>query len=269
MPELPEVETTLRGIRPHLEGRTLTTTIIRESRLRWPISPALSHVSQSPVRDLKRRAKYLIIELDAGQLLIHLGMSGTLRIVPADTPTKKHDHVDFCFDNGKNLRFNDPRRFGAILFQPHGTAFTQLAQLGPEPLNDTFNSDWLFTRSRGKKVAIKNFIMDNANVVGVGNIYAQESLFLAGIHPSRAAGRISQQRYDKLVVAIKQVLARAIEAGGTTLKDFTRADGQPGYFAQSLRVYGRAGEPCDVCGSTLKGARHGQRSTTYCPTCQR
>ena len=269
MPELPEVETTLRGIRPHLEGRTLREVIVRESRLRWPVSDEVAGLAGSRVLGLSRRAKYLLIRLEPGVLLIHLGMSGTLRVVDASVPLRKHDHVDLLLDDGQVLRFNDPRRFGTVLFQagdqPHGL----LAKLGPEPLSDDFDGPWLFQRSRGRKVAVKSFIMDNATVVGVGNIYAQESLFLAGIHPSRAAGRISRERYERLAASIKTVLGRAIEAGGTTLKDFTRADGQPGYFAQSLNVYGRAGQPCLQCGARLKADRHGQRSTAYCPQCQR
>ena len=269
MPELPEVETTLRGIRPYLQGRTLKAVTVREPRLRWPVSDALSELKDCPVIALRRRAKYLLIELEAGQVMIHLGMSGTLRVVEAALPLRKHDHVDLLLDSGKVLRFNAPRRFGSVLYQPGDQPHALLAALGPEPLGEAFDGDWLFARSRGRKVAVKSFIMDNATVVGVGNIYAQESLFLAGIHPSRAAGRISRQRYGQLADAIKAVLARAIEAGGTTLKDFTRADGQPGYFAQSLHVYGRAGQPCLQCGAELKADRHGQRSTSYCPQCQR
>ncbi|MBG33095.1 bifunctional DNA-formamidopyrimidine glycosylase/DNA-(apurinic or apyrimidinic site) lyase [Alcanivorax sp. IL3] len=269
MPELPEVETTLRGIRPHLEGRTLKAVTVRESRLRWPVSDALYALKDCPVIALRRRAKYLLIELEAGQVMIHLGMSGTLRVVEAALPLRKHDHVDLLLDSGKVLRFNDPRRFGSVLYQPGGEPHALLAALGPEPLGEDFHGNWLFARSRGRKVAVKSFIMDNATVVGVGNIYAQESLFIAGIHPSRAAGRISRERYKRLADAIRVVLARAIEAGGTTLKDFTSADGQPGYFAQSLNVYGRAGQPCPQCEALLKADRHGQRSTSYCPQCQR
>ena len=269
MPELPEVETTLQGIRPHLEGRVLRGVDVREARVRWPVSEALYALKDSPVLGLKRRAKYLLIQLAEGQLLIHLGMSGTLRVVEAGTPLRKHDHVDLRLDDGKVLRFNDPRRFGTVLFQAGDDDHPLLEKLGPEPLGDDFTGEWLFARSRGRKVAVKSFIMDNATVVGVGNIYAQESLFLAGIHPSRAAGRVSRERYERLAEAIKVVLAKAIEAGGTTLRDFTRADGQPGYFAQSLRVYGRAGQPCITCKTLLKADRHGQRSTSYCPQCQR
>ena len=211
----------------------------------------------------------MLIALEGGQVSIHLGMSGTLRVVEAALPLRKHDHVDLLLDSGKVLRFNDPRRFGSVLYQPGGEPHALLAALGPEPLGEDFHGNWLFARSRGRKVAVKSFIMDNATVVGVGNIYAQESLFIAGIHPSRAAGRISRERYKRLADAIRVVLARAIEAGGTTLKDFTSADGQPGYFAQSLNVYGRAGQPCPQCEALLKADRHGQRSTSYCPQCQR
>ena len=269
MPELPEVETTLRGIRPHVQGRILTSVTVREPRLRWPVSEALYALRDCPVVALRRRAKYLLIELEPGQVLIHLGMSGTLRVVDATLPLRKHDHVDLLLDSGKALRFNDPRRFGTVLFQAGEEPHSLLQSLGPEPLSEAFNGEGMFARSRGRKVAVKSFIMDNATVVGVGNIYAQESLFMAGIHPSRAAGRISLARYQALAEAIKVVLARAIEAGGTTLKDFTRADGQPGYFAQSLNVYGRAGQPCLQCEAILKADRHGQRSTAYCPQCQR
>lgn len=269
MPELPEVETTLRGIEPYLQNRRIRRFEIRESRLRWPVSDALYHLTDSPILSLRRRAKYLLLELEAGQVMIHLGMSGTLRVVDQQTPLRKHDHVDLCLDSGKVLRFNDPRRFGSILFQPGPTPHPLLQQLGPEPLGDDFHGEGLFRRSRGRKIAVKSFLMDNATVVGVGNIYAQESLFMAGIHPSRAAGRISRQRYQALADAVKQVLGQAIQAGGTTLKDFTRSDGQPGYFAQSLAVYGRAGQPCHRCDGLLRPLRHGQRATTYCPRCQR
>ncbi|EKF74360.1 formamidopyrimidine-DNA glycosylase [Alcanivorax hongdengensis A-11-3] len=269
MPELPEVETTLRGIRPHLQGRTLRQAVVRERRLRWPVSESLLSLRDSKIMAVERRAKYLLLTLESGQLLIHLGMSGTLRVLEAATPLRKHDHLDLVLDNDTVLRFNDPRRFGTVLLSPPGEPHGLLARLGPEPLADDFDGDWLYRRSRARKVAVKNFIMDNATVVGVGNIYAQESLFDAGIHPSRPAGRISRERYAVLAAAIKAVLHRAIAAGGTTLRDFTRVDGQPGYFAQSLSVYGRAGQPCPRCGAALKADRHGQRSTVYCAQCQR
>lgn len=269
MPELPEVETTRRGIAPHLEGRTITRLQVRQRQLRWPVPAAALALRDARVLAVRRRAKYLLIDTDQGQLLIHLGMSGSLRVLPTSHAFGKHDHVDLLLDSGQLVRFHDPRRFGAVLFSRRPDQHPRLLELGPEPLSEAFSADWLMARARGRKQSVKTFIMDNHTVVGVGNIYAQESLFLAGIHPSRAAGRISAARWQALAGAIKQVLTAAIEAGGTTLRDFTRSDGQPGYFAQSLRVYGRAGEPCLQCGSTLKGLRHGQRSTVYCSKCQR
>lgn len=269
MPELPEVETTRRGIAPHMEGRRIRRAIVRQPKLRWEIPPQVRALRDATVRGIRRRAKYLLIDTDRGQLLMHLGMSGSLRVVDADLPPGTHDHVDLVLDSGRAVRLNDPRRFGAVLFSDEADTHPLLRDLGPEPLSDAFDGAWLAARARGRRSAVKSFIMDNAVVVGVGNIYAQESLFLAGIHPSRAAGRISAARYEALARAIRTVLADAIEAGGTTLRDFSGADGRPGYFAQSLRVYGRAGAPCVTCGATLKAARHGQRSTCYCPHCQR
>lgn len=269
MPELPEVETTLRGLSPHVENRRLLRLDIRQPRLRWPVPASLAQLHDVPVLRLQRRAKYLLLTVPSGDIVIHLGMSGTLRVVPDTTPLRTHDHVDLCLDNGQVIRFNDPRRFGCVLFQSNGELLSQLAGMGPEPLTDAFSGDWLYQRSRGRSVAVKNFIMTNAVVVGVGNIYAQESLFLAGVHPSRAAGNISRQRYQRLAQTIKTVLGSAIEAGGTTLRDFSNASGKPGYFAQQLHVYGRAGQPCLSCGTTLKATRHGQRSTSYCSRCQR
>jgi len=269
MPELPEVETTRRGIEPHVAGRTLTAVTVREPRLRWPVDARVSELGERRILGLRRRAKYLLMDLGDLHLGIHLGMSGTLRVVAGGTPLRKHDHIDLHLDSGQLLRFNDPRRFGALLYLAEGLTHPLLANLGPEPLDDGFTGDWLHQRSRGRRVSVKSFIMDNATVVGVGNIYAQESLFLAGIHPSRPAGRISAARYQRLALAIRSVLAKAIEAGGTTLRDFTRADGQPGYFAQQLLVYGRAGAPCPQCAAPLRASRHGQRSTVYCPHCQR
>ena len=262
MPELPEVETTRRGIAPHLAGRTI------RRQLRWPVPAPVLALRDAPVLAVQRRAKFLLLDVPHGQLLMHLGMSGSLRVLPADQPPGKHDHVDLVLDNDTLLRLNDPRRFGAVLWTPDPGQHVLLEHLGPEPLSDSFHGQWLHQRSRGRRQAVKTFLMDNRTVVGVGNIYAQESLFLAGIHPSRPAGRISASRYEALATAVKAVLARAIEAGGTTLRDFTRADGQPGYFAQQLAVYGRAGLPCPRCQTPLKGVRHGQRSTCYCPRCQ-
>lgn len=269
MPELPEVETTRRGIEPHLCGQRITDLIVRQRQLRWPVPAGARQAVGQQVQAVRRRAKFLLIDLAHGQLLIHLGMSGTLRVLPANTAPGKHDHVDLVLDSGQILRFNDPRRFGAVLWSARPDSHVRLRDLGPEPLGPDFDGGTLWQRSRGRKQSVKTFIMDNHTVVGVGNIYAQEALFRAGIHPSRPAGRISRARYDRLAECIKAVLAEAIRAGGTTLRDFTRADGQPGYFSQSLSVYGRAGEPCLQCGATLKGSRHGQRTTCYCPHCQR
>ena len=269
MPELPEVETTCRGIAPYLKDHTIKKLIVRQRQLRWPIPDEAIELNNAKVIDVRRRAKFVLIDTHRGQLMLHLGMSGSLRVLPKDTVVGKHDHVDILLDSDLVLRYNDPRRFGAVLFSANADEHPMLGHLGPEPLSDAFNGEVLFARSRRRSQSVKTFIMDNRTVVGVGNIYAQESLFMAGIHPSRAAGNISAQRYQVLDEAIKTVLAKAIQAGGTTLRDFTRADGQPGYFAQSLNVYGRQGESCLKCGSTLKGTRHGQRSTTYCPQCQR
>lgn len=269
MPELPEVETTCRGIAPYLRGAKIRRVVVRQPQLRWPVPAEVMALQEMPVVAVRRRAKFVLIDLAAGQLLIHLGMSGSLRVLPESTPAGKHDHVDVLLDSGKLLRLNDPRRFGAVLWSDQADSHPLLGHLGPEPLEPGFDGDWLTRRAAGRKQSVKTFIMDNRTVVGVGNIYAQESLFLAGIHPSRQAGRISGARYIRLAEAIQAVLRRAITAGGTTLKDFSRVDGQPGYFAQQLSVYGRAGEPCLICGTVLKGGRHGQRATCYCPQCQR
>lgn len=270
MPELPEVETTRRGIEPHIKGQRIQKLIIRDHRLRWPIDPELPAIlEQASIHKVQRRAKYLLLDCGHGTLIIHLGMSGSLRILSAHTAAQKHDHVDLVFSNGQCLRFRDPRRFGALLWTTENPLdHPRLASLGPEPLSDTFTADWLQHQAQGRKQAVKTFIMDSRIVVGVGNIYASEALFLAGIHPSRAAGRISSQRYVALVDAIKQVLSEAIAQGGTTLRDFTNSDGKPGYFAQSLNVYGRAGQACKCCGHAIKQLRQGQRSTYYCGHCQ-
>lgn len=270
MPELPEVETTRRGIAPHLKGRTVTELVVRQPQLRWPI-PAELHelLPDQPVLSVERRAKYLLIRFEPGTLLLHLGMSGSLRLVAVDQEAGKHDHVDICLDSGMALRLTDPRRFGAVLWQPKGEQHSLLSSLGPEPLTDAFTAEHLVSCAKGRRTAIKTFIMDNHIVVGVGNIYANEALYAAGIHPKRAAGRISSERLASLVDEIKRVLARAIEQGGTTLKDFVGGDGKPGYFAQQLNVYGRAGEPCMGCGRELTEIRLGQRSTVFCSHCQR
>ena len=271
MPELPEVETTRRGIEPHVEKEQVSEVILRRKNLRWPITPSVSEeLPGEIISAVSRRGKYLLLVTDKGTLIIHLGMSGSLRIVDSSRVIQKHDHVDIVFANHKILRYTDPRRFGCILWDTGVIeSHPLLATLGPEPLSDEFHSDYLFKKSRTRSAPIKTFIMDSKIVVGVGNIYANESLFLAGINPKRAAGNVSKPRYEKLVQCIREVLQRAIDVGGTTLKDFTNSDGEPGYFAQSLHVYGRKGEPCHACGSTLKEVRQGQRSTVYCPKCQR
>jgi formamidopyrimidine-DNA glycosylase len=270
MPELPEVETTGRGIAPWVEGQCVTAVQVRHAGLRWPVPPELARTLPGQrIRSVTRRGKYLLLQTDAGHVLIHLGMSGSLRIVEAATEVKKHDHVDICLASGKVLRFHDPRRFGCILWltqdpQQHPL----LAELGPEPLSEAFDADYLFARSRKRSAPVKQFIMDSHVVVGVGNIYANEALFLAGILPSRKAGSISKARYVRLVAAIRQVLADAIRSGGTTLRDFVGGDGKPGYFKQSLHVYGRGGENCRRCAAQLTEIRQGQRATVYCARCQ-
>jgi len=270
MPELPEVETTRSGIEPHLVGRKVKTVLVRESRLRWPVSPDLGQSVTGQVIDgVSRRGKYLLIETRRGKVMIHLGMSGSLRILAETVPVEKHDHVDLVLDDKKVLRFRDPRRFGSIFWLPGESSHKLLDKLGPEPLEPVFDGQYLFRRSRNRKVAIKQFLMDSQVVVGVGNIYANEALFLAGIRPDCLAGKVSRRRYDKLVNLIKQVLLAAIEAGGTTLKDFIHEDGSPGYFKQSLNVYGRGGEPCVNCEKPLTEVRMGQRTTVFCIRCQK
>lgn len=271
MPELPEVETTLRGIQPSLQGRRITDVVVRNASLRWPVPTDVEKARGQQVGSCRRRAKYLLIETgESGGLMIHLGMSGSLRICDSNDAPRKHDHVDVILDNGKCLRFNDPRRFGMFdWWQPPVEAHPLLAGLGPEPLGDGFSGAYLHERSRGRKGAVKNFIMDGKIVVGVGNIYASEALFMSGIHPSRAAGRISLARYVALCDAIRDVLARAIRRGGTTLRDFLNSDGNPGYFAQELLAYDREGQACFQCGTPIRRKVIGQRSSYYCPRCQR
>lgn len=270
MPELPEVETTRRGIAPHLEGRKVTRLIVRDSRLRWPIPEDLAiQIENQTFSQIRRRAKYLLMDIGGGSLISHLGMSGNLRLVPVGSPAVKHEHVDIELDSGMALRYTDPRRFGAMLWIKAGELHPLLARLGPEPLSELFDGERLYHCSRGKSMAVKPFIMDNAVVVGVGNIYATEALFAAGIDPRREAGRISRARYQILAEEIKRILAYAIERGGTTLRDFLGGDGQPGYFQQELFVYGRSGQPCKVCGTELSECRLGQRSSVFCRRCQR
>lgn len=270
MPELPEVETTCRGLAPHLVGRTVTGVVQRRSGLRWPFAPELqARLPGRRIEVVRRRAKYLLLDTDAGSALLHLGMSGSLRVVRPDVPAGLHDHVDVGLDSGRVLRFNDPRRFGCALWQPPGETHELLRGLGPEPLSDDFDGDWLFARSRGRSAAVKAFLMDQRIVVGVGNIYAAEALFAAGISPLRAAGKISRARYAVLADETRRILAHAIERGGTTLRDFIAPDGAPGYFELELLAYGRGGEPCTRCGRPLREAPIAQRTTAWCPSCQR
>jgi len=270
MPELPEVETTRRGIEPHILGNTLSRVVVRNARLRWPVPRQLNRtLAGQSVQSLQRRGKYLLLGFASGTVIIHLGMSGSLRVLDCTAPQQKHDHVDFQFQNGQCLRLRDPRRFGAVLYTSKDPLQHKLlAGLGPEPLEPGFSGEHLFRRSRGKTIAVKLFIMNSRIVVGVGNIYANEALFLAGIHPRRSAGRVSAERYGRLAQAIKTVLRAAIKAGGTTLRDFTAEDGRPGYFQQQLHVYGKAGEPCSRCGTAIRHVSLGQRATYYCPHCQ-
>ncbi len=271
MPELPEVETTCRGIEPHLAGTRVHHVTVRQKQLRWPVPGALAReIAGAQIRQVTRRAKYLLIGTSQGTLIIHLGMSGSLRIVDDSEAPGKHDHIDLHFGDSRLLRYTDPRRFGAWLWctQPV-EQHPLLAALGPEPLGDSFHGDYLFHQSRGRKLAIKSFIMDSHILAGVGNIYANEALFRAGIHPLRAAGRISRARHAVLADAIRDVLEAAIHQGGTTLRDFLNSEGKPGYFRQSLEVYGRTSDPCPRCGTPIREIRSGQRSTFYCPRCQR
>ena len=269
MPELPEVEVCRLGISPHIVNQQVSQVVVRNASLRWPIPDTVHAVTGQKVLNVERRSKYLLLRFTTGTLLIHLGMSGTIRVIEAATPVAKHDHFDLVFSHGKALRLNDPRRFGAVLwFADHHDEQGLLSKLGPEPLGDDFNYGYLFEKSKNRKVPIKTFLMNNHVVVGVGNIYANEALFKAGILPIAKAGDIDEQRYNKLTDIIKEVLSAAIKQGGTTLKDFTQADGRPGYFAQSLMVYGRAGLPCISCKTELLEVRQSNRSSVYCPSCQ-
>lgn len=270
MPELPEVETTRRGLAPHVEKKRVTSVLLRRPDLRWPIPPEVSErLPGQRIDAVRRRAKYLLLDTAAGSALLHLGMSGSLRVLPGKTHPAAHDHVDIALDSGRVLRFNDPRRFGCLLWQAPGETHELLRDLGPEPLSDAFDGDYLFERSRGRSAPVKTFLMDQRIVVGVGNIYAAEALFAAGVSPLRAAGRVSRERYGLLAEEVKRILAHAIARGGTTLRDFLNPDGAPGYFEQELSAYGRGGEPCPRCGRPLKEASLGQRTTVWCGHCQR
>lgn len=271
MPELPEVETTKRGIEPHLIGKKISDVVIREKRFRWPIQSCLKkNIQNQIILSVSRRSKYILFHLSNGSFMIHLGMSGSLRITDNKQPIKKHDHVDIKTNENKILRFNDPRRFGCLLWlgrQPQKHFL--LCTLGPEPLTDEFKADYLFKKSRGRNLPIKNFIMNNSVVVGVGNIYANESLFISGIRPSRKTHKLTKKECQKLVDAIVKVLKSSIDMGGTTLKDFVNSDGNPGYFQQTLFVYGRDNEQCKVCKSKIQLERIGQRSSYFCKKCQK
>lgn len=269
MPELPEVEVSRLGISPHLVGQTIAAVTWRCEKLRWPIPHQLIQLEGQKIAAISRRAKYLFIETKAGSAIIHLGMSGALRVLDADFPPGKHDHVDLVLANGKLLRYHDPRRFGAWLYIAPGESHPLLEHMGPEPLTDAFNAETIAKRANNKRLAIKAFIMDNKNVVGVGNIYANESLFKAKIHPLRPAQSLSDIEWQCLVSEIKAVLATAIKQGGTTLKDFSQADGKPGYFAQELQVYGKGGKPCPICAEPIAEQKIAQRNTFFCDACQR
>ncbi|MBY0485202.1 bifunctional DNA-formamidopyrimidine glycosylase/DNA-(apurinic or apyrimidinic site) lyase [Nitrosomonas sp.] len=275
MPELPEVETTRRGIAPHLLGRSIANVIIRNPSLRWPIPGNLPELLAGlTIQAVTRRAKYLLLDCGVGTLILHLGMSGSLRILPyrlmqsIELP-QKHDHFDLILSDQTVLRLRDPRRFGAVLW--HTGDILQhplLMNLGPEPLTADFNAQQLFEKTRECRASIKQMLMNSHVVVGIGNIYANEALFLAGINPKIAAGRIGMARYEKLVQAVKQILQLAIEAGGSSLRDFVNSDGNPGYFQQQYWVYGRGGERCKICDHEIKQIRQSQRSSFYCPRCQ-
>lgn len=271
MPELPEVETTRQGIAPYIEGQTIINVIVRQSRLRWPVPDSLNQLLTGlTIQSVSRRAKYLLLTTRSGTLLIHLGMSGSLRILSAGQEAGKHDHLDFVFSSGIALRFNDPRKFGTVLWT---TAPIEdhplLRDLGPEPLSPAFDGKFLYALSRNRKIAVKSFVMDSHIVVGIGNIYANEALFMAGILPARPAGKISLSRYQKLADCIRVILQHSIEQGGTTLRDFVNEAGKPGYFKQQLRVYDRAGLPCLHCQQPLTEIRLANRSTVFCKACQR
>jgi len=270
MPELPEVETTRRGIAPHVQGKRIEAIVVRHPQLRWPVPETIQLAVGQCIQSIQRRAQYLLLETECGSIVLHLGMSGTLTVQPIDKPVRPHDHIDFVLDNGHCLRLNDPRRFGACLWQgANDTVLPLLQGLGPEPLENTFDGHRLYALSRKRTLAVKNFIMTNRIVVGVGNIYANEALFMSQIDPRRPAGKITKGRYQTLAENIKVVLQRAIEKGGTTLRDFLDADGKPGYFRIELKVYGKVGEPCPQCGETIRSLMIGQRNSFYCPNCQR
>jgi formamidopyrimidine-DNA glycosylase len=271
MPELPEVETTRRGLEPVMVGRRIAAVVVTERRLRWTLPAGFeAALTGRRVTAVARRAKYLLVRTDRGTLLVHLGMSGSLRTLAAGTPRRAHDHVDLVLEAGRCVRFNDPRRFGSMHFiRGRPERHRLLRALAPEPLGDGFDADYLWPRTRRRRVAIKQLLMNAAVVVGVGNIYASEALFRARISPRRAAGGLTRAEVARLVAAVKRVLSAAIRVGGTTLRDYVSADGSPGYFRQKLYVYERAGAPCRVCRTPVRHVVQGQRSTYWCPSCQR
>lgn len=270
MPELPEVEVCRQGITPHLLNQTVADVVVRNRKMRWPIPESIDEICQQKIIEITRRAKYLLLKTAKGTLVLHLGMSGTIRVIPKNSVVSKHDHFDLVLTSGLALRLNDPRRFGAVLWVTDDiTEHPLLKKLGPEPLQEDFAHGYLFKQSRKKTVPIKTFLMNNHVVVGVGNIYANEALFQAGILPTVAAGKVSQKCYNTLTDIIKKVLTTAISQGGTTLKDFTQVDGRPGYFAQSLQVYGRGGQKCLACETLLKEIKQAGRATVFCPNCQK
>ncbi len=270
MPELPEVETTCKGITPYVVGQKIIGVHIHQRSMRWPIPNDIDALTGTTITDVTRRGKYIQLHVKTGEIIIHLGMSGSLRICKTKEPLRKHDHVEWVMANNHIMRLHDPRRFGCVLWHAKGTApHPLLEKLGPEPLGNEFTADYLFEQSRKRKTAIKIFIMNSHIVVGVGNIYASESLFMAGIRPGRAAGRVTRLECENLVHAIKTVLAKSIKQGGTTLRDFVNSNGEPGYFKQQLLTYDRAGMPCHQCNEAIKHKTMGQRATYYCPNCQR
>jgi formamidopyrimidine-DNA glycosylase len=271
MPELPEVEITRRGLAARLIGQRVIAAVVRDRRLRWPVPPQLeAQLVGATVAGIERRAKYLLFDFRHGYLLAHLGMSGSLRLVPLDAPVKKHDHFDLVFENELIMRLTDPRRFGALLWLgSEPDKHPLLAGLGIEPLGDALDAQWLYAATREAKIALKLWLMDGHRITGIGNIYANEALFRAGVRPTRRAGTLTRKQSEMLVPAIREILNKAILAGGSTLRNFVGSDGNPGYFQQQYMVYGRAGEACRICGTPIKTVRQSGRATFYCPACQR
>ncbi len=270
MPELPEVETIRRGLEPQLVGRRLQRVEVFQPKLRWPVAQDLAqNLTAAPIVALRRRGKYLLLETEAGVLIVHLGMSGSLRFTSPELPRRPHDHAAFTLDTGQRLIFYDPRRFGALIWTQAPYEHPLLSKLGVEPFDPAFSGEWLYQISRARRQAVKSWVMDQQVIAGVGNIYANEALFHAGIHPTRPAEQISQEEYQQLAVSLRHTLAAAIAQGGTTLRDFSDASGRPGYFQLTLKVYARAGQPCSVCTQPIQKIALGQRATYYCARCQK